>query len=139
MSAISAMCAFSQTESYTLPNVDGDNSKYTFDYKKTSEWGTYKALRAVGWSALGLGVPTTVTGVFAAILGADGSTNPTGKIVFLTGVSLTAASIPLLATAYYYRHKAKKMHLTLGATGLTSPGSFNRADLAPGLALTLRF
>lgn len=33
------------------------------DYKHSNEWKKYKTLRAIGWSALGVGIPTTLFGV----------------------------------------------------------------------------
>lgn len=112
-----------------------------FDYKKTAEWGKYKALRAVGWSTLGIGVPATLTGLFLCGLAIDASpeAGTAAAIVTISGASLTVASIPILITAYHYRNKAKKMALNVGVSSLNVPAGMNRTDFAPALSLALNF
>lgn len=112
------------------------------DYKKTPEWGKYKALRAVGWTSLGVGVPATLTGLFLAALAIDAApeAGTAAAIVTISGASLTLASIPLLVSAYHFRRKAKRMSLNLGISHITPVAlPSHRALPTPALSFALTF
>lgn len=79
-------------------------------YKRTAEWRRYKVLRAIGWPVLGLGIPTTFTGIICAVLQEE-SGGPTAAIISVGGV-LLLSSIPLLVCAYHNRRKALRMRVT---------------------------
>lgn len=131
---ITVLSAYSQ-DATSLP-VD---NPVAFDYKNTSEWSTYKTLRAVGWSSLGVGVPMTLTGLLGIALSSiNGGNGGPFIIVTAVGGGLTVASVPLLITAYHYRHKAKKMALNVGVTSINTPVT-NRPDYTPALSLALTF
>jgi|GluameStandDraft_1065615.scaffolds.fasta_scaffold10455_5 hypothetical protein len=117
------------------------NSAMTFDYKNTQEWGKYKALRAVGWSAFGVGVPATLVGLFLCGVALDASpaAGTAGAIVTISGGALTLSSIPLLISAYHYRNKAKRMALNVGVTSINAPSISNRIDYTPALSFALNF
>lgn len=117
------------------------NSVMRFDYKNTQEWGKYKALRAVGWTAFGVGVPATLVGLFLCGVALDASpaAGTAGAIVTISGGALTLSSIPILITAYNYRNKAKKMALNVGVTSINAPSISNRIDYKPALSLALSF
>lgn len=117
------------------------NSVMTFDYKNTQEWGKYKALRAVGWSAFGVGVPATLVGLFLCGVALDASpaAGTAGAIVTISGGALTLSSIPLLISAYHYRNKAKKMALNVRVSSINTPSISNRIDYTPALSFALNF
>lgn len=118
------------------------NSTMTFDYKKTQEWGKYRALRAVGWSALGVGVPVTLTGLYGMAIEYVHSGNGINGpffIVTLVGGALTLSSIPILISAYHYRNKAKKIALNVGVTSINTHTFSNRIDYTPALSFALTF
>lgn len=117
------------------------NLAMTFYYKNTQEWGKYKALRAVGWSAFGVGVPATLVGLFLCGVALDASpgAGTAGAIVTISGGALTLSSIPLLISAYHYRNKAKKLALNVGVSSINTPSISNRIDYTPALSLALSF
>lgn len=117
------------------------NSVMSFDYKHTQEWGKYKALRAVGWTTFGVGVPATLVGLFLCGVALDASpaAGTAGAIVTISGGALTLSSIPLLISAYHYRNKAKKMALNVGVTSINAPSISNRIDYTPALSFALNF
>lgn len=129
-----AMSAFANSEFAGNPTT-------TFDYKNTQEWGKYKALRAVGWSAFGVGVPATIVGLVlcGVALDASPSAGTAGAIVMISGGVLTLSSIPILISAYHYRNKAKKLALNVGVTSINSPNISNRIEYTPALSFALNF
>lgn len=122
----------------------------SFDYTQTRQWRSYKKLRTIGWTFLGVGVPVTAGGfalLLAAILSSDETNKILGPLVGVTllgGSALTVASIPILTVAYVKRYQAKHMKLDFGMTALHSP-SFNvpsaplRGFTVPAPSLTLTF
>lgn len=112
----------------------------TFDYKTTQEWRTYKVLRAVGWSSLGVGIPTTFYGLIGLGLSLnDGGNGHPFIAIIATGGALTLSSIPLLIIANKYKTKAKKVDLSVGVTSINSPSIYNRIDYAPAISFALNF
>lgn len=132
---------FSMVPTYTTSSEYAGNSSMTFDYKNTQEWGKYKALRAVGWSAFGVGVPATLVGLFLCGVALDASpaAGTAGAIVTISGGALTLSSIPLLISAYHYRNKAKKLALNVGVSSINAPSISNRIDYKPALSFALNF
>lgn len=127
---------------YTFANSElAGNLNTTFDYRNTQEWGKYKALRAAGWSAFGVGVPATLVGLFICgiALDASPSAGTAGAIVTISGGVLTLSSIPLLISAYHYRNKAKKLAFNVGVTSINSPLISNRIEYTPALSFALNF
>lgn len=113
-----------------------------FDYKKTAEWGRYKALRAVGWSFLGVGVVSFFGGVYEALLefALSGKNSVAGPIMVISGGVLTMTSIPILIVAYNNRRKAKRMSLDFGMSRVASPSlAANTLVASPALSLRLSF
>ncbi|MCM1050597.1 MAG: hypothetical protein NC349_01420 [Paenibacillus sp.] len=112
----------------------------TFDYKNTQEWRIYKVLRAVGWSSLGVGIPTTFYGLVGLGLSLnDGGNGHPFIAIIATGGALTLSSIPLLIIANKYKRKAKKIALNVGVTSINSPSIYNRIDYAPAISFALNF
>lgn len=117
-----------------------DIEAHSFNYKTTKEWKKYKALRAVGWSALGLGIPVTFGGLVGVGVSAIDGDSYGGFIAMLAaGGVLTLSSIPILISAYHYRKKAKKIALELRMASVYNPTINNRQSFQPALGLTLRF
>ncbi|MCC8112886.1 MAG: hypothetical protein LIP03_02625 [Bacteroidales bacterium] len=110
-----------------------------FDYKKSKEWKKYKTLRAVGWSALGVGVPTTLVGVGVAAFADSQNGNGGGPGVpfIVAGGILTVASVPLLISAYHYRSKARQLSLQVSA--LPQPTPMSSWSYSPTIGLRLTF
>lgn len=130
--------------SVTSSSINSDFNESTtmsFNYKHTQEWGKYKALRAVGWSAFGIGVPATLVGLFLCGVAMDAApaVGTAAAIVTISGGALTLSSIPLLISAYHYRNKAKKMALNVGVTSITTPSISKGRDYTPGLSFALNF
>lgn len=115
-------------------------------YKHTPEWGKYKALRAVGWTSLGVGIPAFAVGVVLAYatnsdnsdMGSDGLATA-AAITASTGAALTVASIPILFVAYHYRYKAKQIGMNMGMTSLSTPSVGQNMSYAPAMSLTFTF
>ena len=120
--------------------ISNNEIKYT-DYKQTKEWGRYKTLRAVGWSAFGVGVPATLLGVCFAALehGMSGGDAPIGAAVIAVGGTLTVASVPLLICAYRYRDKAKQMSVGLSTINTPTVSRHMAYDYAPALSVSVTF
>lgn len=156
---VSAVVAYSQTSSTdstaviegnvelcTSPQIRPDEfSAFMHDaYKQTPEWTKYKTLRTVGWTTFGVGVATVGAGLYTSILlanlhGSRSDKTKAGPIVTFTGLGLTAASIPILACAYYYRHKAKKTYMSVGVTQLSAPTFGAGLSYTPAMNFTIMF
>lgn len=111
-------------------------------YKNTPEWGKYKALRAVGWTTFGVGVTATGVGgfLYLALSSINGSEKAQpGAIVFFSGLGLTAASIPILVSAYHYRNKAKKIDMSMSVTQISTPTINQNLSYTPAMNFTITF
>lgn len=116
------------------------------DYKDTKYWRRYKALRTAGWTCLGCGAGFLVGGYFL-VFAAFVSTNSfackalalTGGLMFFSSPVLIVASIPLLATAYSNRHKAKKLKLNVGVSQMPSITAAPMAMKTPAVSFSLDF
>ena len=113
-----------------------------FNYKKTSEWHKYKVLRAVGWSALGVGIPTTFIGAVAMAFSVVEGGDPWGGYIAITaaGGLLTVSSIPILISAYHFRNKAKRMTMDVTLSPVCAPSfTANRMEISPAVGLRFTF
>ncbi len=122
------------------------SSPVVFNYKNTKYWGRYTALRAAGWACFGVGIGCCVGG-YALMFAAMTTTNddwsrvvgPVGGYMFFSSPLLVAASIPLLACAYYNRYKAKHLKLDVGVSCI-QPGKFAPCRVStPALNFALNF
>ena len=59
--------------------------------------------------------------------------------VFFSGLGLTAASVPVLVSAYYYRNKAKKIGLSMGIAQLSTPSLRQNISYTPAMNFTITF
>ena len=151
---ICAVCAYSQTglteDSRTDTELNISNQSLQAvsrlpagdAYKNTPEWGKYKALSTVGWTTFGVGMTATCVGgylylILSNINGSD-KAQP-GAIVFFSGLGLTAASVPVLVSAYHYRNKAKKIGLSMGIAQLSTPSLRQNMSYTPAMNFTITF
>lgn len=142
--AIYAICGYAQmaTSASQLPVEKIElSSTVNFDYKSTPEWGKYKVLRAVGWSALGYSVPAFVGGwaivLHSAMNHGSNFGIGLGSSLMVSGMVCGVSSVPILICAYHFRHKAKRISLNLAPT-LVSTCFPTQANLpAVGIILQL--
>jgi len=82
---------------------------------------TAKTLKILGWTSLGVGIPTMFFGLLiTAVENRDGpSTTNIGVVVLSSGAVLTAASIPLFIVSHHYKKKA--VSLSLGSQQVFIP------------------
>lgn len=112
----------------------------TNSYKSTSDWKTYKTLNILGWSALGVGIPTTFYGLNGAGLGNIYSGNAGIFIpVTIVGGALTLSSIPLLIIAHRYKQKALNSAYSIGLSEIKTPTYFGRPLHTPTITLAINF
>jgi hypothetical protein len=108
--------------------------------KTSTHWKTYLALRAVGWSAFGVGIGASFVGLvgFAGEYAAHG---PNHNIwyapFFFGGPALFVASIPTLICAYYQRHKA--IIYSVGYRSIPVAQPTGNAYNMPALSLSIHF
>lgn len=129
---------YAQSVTYTS-GLNQQGIGRVFDYKQTKEWKNYKTLRAIGWSALGVGVPVTfLGGVLSAFQSSISGSGSLGIPVIVAGGVMTLSSIPLLTCAYYYRRKAIKLKVSMSSveSGFTSYTSVN---YSPALSFAVSF
>lgn len=107
-------------------------------YKSTAEWKKFKIMRAVGWSAFGVGLATVAFGgLYAAAVAVDkGDLGWPGVALFAGGGGLMVASVPILIVGYRYKHKAERLKLDVGLGALRS---VDRERFSGAPALQLRF
>lgn len=151
----SVVCAYSQNDSIVDMIADVQTSinshcqqlttSLLMDdaYKNTPEWGKYKALSAVGWTALGVGVAMTTTGVLLCFtsnsdLGSD-AMSTASKALMISGGVISVASIPIISVAYYNRNKAKKIGVGMGMTQLSTPTVGQNICYTPAMNFTITF
>ena len=147
---ISVVCAYPQNDSIASnrAEIQTITSIYSSQqlpamvisdaYKNTPEWGKYKALRTVGWTTFGVGMTATCVGGYLYLLLANLSGNgEAGAIVFFSGLGVTAASVPILISAYHYRCKAKKIGLSMGVTQLSAPTFGQNLYYTPAISFAI--
>ena len=153
---VSAVCAYGQNNSVvdTQSDVQTNIARQSREqvslllmneaYKNTPEWGKYKALRAVGWTTLGVGVAATATGVMFCFasnsdLGSD-AMSAASKALMISGGVITVASLPIISVAYHYRNKAKKTGVIgMGMTRLSAPAIGQNMAYFPAMNFTVTF
>ena len=115
------------------------------DYKETKYWWRYKTLQTAGWVCFGCGAGFLVGGyallfaAFASDSSAASVLGITGGVMLFSSPLLIVASIPLLATAYYNRHKAKKLKLDVGVSQIPSFTASPYAMQTPVVSFSLDF
>lgn len=125
---------FTENQTFSHSILDSES------YKKTSEWKKYKILNISGWSALGVGIPITFTGVIGICLDVnDGGKGGPWIPITVTGGVLTLSSIPLLIIANHYKKKALMNNLSVGLVNLETPNYINNLNFTPAISLTLKF
>lgn len=136
----SAMVFSNSEVAQSMPTV-------AFNYKKTREWRTYTALRAVGWTMFGIGTPALIGGAFVyvvttALSNAEGGGGhdgiPLEGVIMIAGGATVIASIPILVCAYRYRDKAKRMAVSMSSISMPSCNGYGRT-FAPALRVALTF
>ena len=123
-------------------NTWHETKNYGFDYKRTTEWQAYIALRSIGWCALGASVPTFVVGVLTGAASYESpSEGPKARGLLITSAVLAGVSVPVLTVAYCLRHKAKKKarQMSLGVTTIDSKMPFNAVAYTPALSMSFTF
>ena len=86
-----------------------------------------KTLKILGWTSLGVGIPTTFLGIFFVAAGnfySPGSSNNIGALVIVSGSVLTLSSIPLFIVSHHYKKKGKELKaisLSLGSQQVFIP------------------
>lgn len=120
------------------PETDNVISTSEFNYKQTDEWKKYKLLRAIGWTAFGIGVPALLLPPVGVIIsGFSGGASSYNWTLMIPGAVLTLASIPILINANRYRDKAKSMSFTL--TSINAPRVDNRMAFSPAVGFSMKF
>lgn len=153
---VSAVGAYSQNDSIDTNRAEAQTSISSQSpqqlppmlmsdaYKNTPEWGKYLALRTVGWTTFGVGMAATGVGAFvslalSSIHGSNHDKTQAGPIIIYSGLGLTAASIPILVSAYHYKNKAKKIGLSMGVTQLPAPTFGQNLSYTPAMNFTITF
>ncbi len=130
----------SKESNYIYDSFEQENNyiNTAIDYKHSSEWKRYKTLRAIGWSSLGIGIPTTLVGVLlSAFQNSLSGSGGVGIPCIVTGGVLTLSSIPLLACAYHYRKKA--LNLTVGVSSINVKYPYSFSEFSPALSFAVSF
>ena len=73
---------------------------------------TAKTLKILGWTSLGLGIPTMFCGfclAVASVYSETGLKPSAGNWVFAAGATLTLSSIPLFIVSHHYKTKGNKL------------------------------
>lgn len=132
---------YSVRQGFRPPTYGESFLKYEAAYKATPEWRKFKVMRAVGWSALGVGLGTAAFGglvaAFSAFEGGDFTGIPLAIVA--TGGSLAVASVPILIVGYGYKKKAKRKVLNMNVMSMTMPRAVGAPYSAPGLGFSLTF
>lgn len=84
---------------------------YRPGYDKTSiYWQQHQTFKALGWVAIGVGVPMTLLGLGTALASIEDSSIKPGTYnwVIGSGLTLTASSIPFFIFSHKYRKMARK-------------------------------
>ena len=101
-----------------------------------------KTLKILGWTSLGVGIPTTFLGIFFVAAGnfySPGSSNNIGALVIVSGSVLTLSSIPLFIVSHHYKKKGKEqkaVSLSLGSQQVFIPqGNRFVSGVQPALSI----
>ena len=104
---------------------------------------TAKTYKTLGWFSLGIGVPVMIVGLLGTELSAVTPTSDGGRrtvrILFVSGATLTAASIPLFIVSHHYKKKGKELKavsLSLGSQQVFIPqGNRLVSSVQPALSV----
>lgn len=89
---------------------------------------------------LAIGPPLLVGGALGGSLSIDGGTKNKSFLyttAIIVGGIFTVASIPLLISAYYNRHKAKRLEMSLSA--MEMPKYIDKSGYVPTLKISINF
>jgi hypothetical protein len=103
---------------------------------------TAKTLKIVGWTSLGVGIPTMFCGfclAVASVYSETGLKPSAGNWVFAAGAALTLSSIPLFIVAHHYKTKGNKLKavsVSLGSQQVFIPrGNRFTSSVQPALSV----
>jgi hypothetical protein len=72
-----------------------------------------KTLKILGWTSLGVGIPTMCIGFVMGVAGIESENREkdqkTASWVFVSGAALTLSSIPLFIVSHHYKTKGNKL------------------------------
>lgn len=114
-------------------------------YKQTKYWKRHNTFKALAWSSLGTGIAAMCAGTLVCVKSfADDYGHDSGKIggsIFLSGVGLSVASIPLFICSYRSKYKAKEaaLDISLNATAIPAVTSFGQIQTQPAFGISLNF
>lgn len=74
-----------------------------------------------------------------SIHGSNHDKTQAGPIIIYSGLGLTAASVPILISAYHYRSKARKIGMSMGVTQLSAPTFGQNLSYASAMNFTITF
>jgi len=87
-----------------------------------------KTLKILGWTSLGVGIPTMCIGFVMGVAGIESENREkdqkTASWVFVSGAALTLSSIPLFIVSHHYKTKGNKLKavsLSLGSQQVFIP------------------
>ncbi len=125
----------SSTDTTEVENISSDEIKNVF-HQYSNYLSKYHTRRWLGWTALGVGSLTTFVGICFSIQ--EGEFNFAGPgSVILAGGLVTLSSIPLLISAYHFKHKARRLEMSLSA--IEVPKYVDRASCVPSLRFAVNF
>ena len=124
--SISATPTEQPTVSTSQTDMRGVFQEYTSDLSK------YATRSLLGYGALFVGIPTTIIGGLS--ISHDNSA-PIGAVII--GGMITLSSIPLLISAYHFKHKARRLEMSLSA--IEVPKYVDRTSCVPSLRFAVNF
>lgn len=114
-------------------------------YKQTKYWKRHNVYKTCAWSAMGLGIASFGAGTIVCMASlADDHDNNSGEIggtLVLSGIGLSAASIPMFILAYRNKYKAKEsvLDVSLNATGIPTVSALGQTQIQPALGISVNF
>jgi len=105
---------------------------------------TAKTLKILGWTSLGVGIPTMCVGLLLGVSSAYSETNGDGlnnaaNWIMASGAALTFSSIPLFIVSHHYKTKGNKLKavsVSLGSQQVFIPQANGFASsLQPALSV----
>ena len=104
---------------------------------------TAKTLKILGWTSLGVGIPTMCIGFVMGVAGIESENREkdqkTASWVLVSGAALTLSSIPLFIVSHHYKTKGNKLKavsLSLGSQQVFIPqGNRFVSGVQPALSI----
>ena len=121
------------TEQPTVSTTHTDMRGIFQEY--TSDLGKYATRSLLGYGALFVGIPTAVIGALNISEYNESNAGPIGAVII--GGMITLSSIPLLISAYHFKHKARRLEMSLSA--IEVPKYVDRASCVPSLRFAVNF